>query len=481
MRIFYGGLANETNAFSPIPCTEDDFLDFNQLLGSASRDAMLAPFHAQGWNVVQGFNRIAQPAGLVQDVAYARLSAQLLAEIAATGPFDGVVLNLHGAMAAETVNDCEGDLLARMRSLVGPETFVGAVLDPHCHMTDAMRRNADMLVLYKEYPHTDIVEATAQLAAMCVRRLLAQTPAITSALFDCRQIDIYHTTESPMRELVTDLRALEREPGVLSVSIVHGFPWGDSPDLGSRVLVYTNGDEALATHKAREIGERLIGLRGQCHPATQTPMEALAIAAQSDGLTVLADFADNAGGGAASDSTFLLQALLSAAPGPSAIGAFWAPELVDAAFQAGIGHHISASLGGRHGPASGTAVRLEGEVIGLKRRHRETAPGYGGFHVEFGDVVAIRMGAVTVLLSSLRCQAFGPALFEDLGVPLSGLKLVAVKSTQHFRAGFDPFAARTLYVDTPGALTMDFAHIPYRHAPPDLWPRAGHFKGADHA
>lgn len=472
VRVFYGGVSNETNAFSPLPCGVEDFVPFTLARDPKARRRIFGALLDRGAELVEGVNLIAQPAGPIAGLAYAELRDCLLDDIARSAPLDAVLLNLHGAMAAEDVDDCEGDILRRVRELAGPGAFIGAVLDPHCHLSGAMLEHADLLTIYKEYPHTDIAEATIQLVEVCAG-WLDEPFEIAQAVFDCQQIGIYYTTSSPMREQVARLREVERSPGVLAASIAHGFPWGDDPELGTKALVYTRADQALAESLATDLGRQMMSLRGLCGPRTIGPKDAVRRIAVLEGLSVLADVADNAGGGAPGDSTFLVHALLQHQGVASAVAALWDPENVAMAHEAGVGAVLQMSIGGRFGDISGPPVVGEVVVTGLKRDHNEPAPGYGGLQVAFGDLAAVQIGEVTIVLASRRSQAFSPGIFSAVGVDLTAKRAAIVKSTQHFRAGFDPIAKRTFYVDTPGALSLDFARIPYRKAPHGLWPRNG--------
>jgi len=471
LRIYYGGLSTETNAFSPIPCGIEDFVDSGLLAaGTPAADRIVDAVHAAGGTVTMGLNLIAQPAGRVTTAAYEALTRALIDDIAAQGPFSGIILNLHGAMAAETISDCEGDILGRIRALVGAHVFIGAVLDPHSHLTPAMLRHADVLIAYQEYPHTDIADATSKLFDLCIRRL-RQGIALLPSVFDCAQIDIYYTGAAAMRALLADLKTFEEDPEILSISVIHGFPWGDSPDLGTKILVYMRSDIERGRALAADIGRRMIDLRGQCGPQPLDAAEAIAAARRLDGVVVMADIADNAGGGAPGDSTFLLRSLLQHPGPPSLIGAIWDPVCVGLAFKAGLGNRIALRIGGKISAFSGDPVDIVGEVVGLARHHRESAPGYGDMTVDFGDVAAIRVDTLTIVMSTLRSQVFSPELFRAAGIVPETMKIIVVKSTQHFRAGFDALADHVLYVDTPGALSLRFEQLPYRHVPRTHWPR----------
>src|SRR5690606_28333829 len=180
----------------------------------------------RGWQIVEGLCAFSEPAGPTVRSAYEALRDELLDDLRSALPVDMVLLGMHGAMVADGYDDCEGDVLARVRALVGPDVAVGAELDPHCHLTQAMLDNADVLICFKEYPHTDFLERGAELADLCADLVAGRIRPVMST-FDCRMIGIYHTPREPMRSYVDRIKALEGRDGVLSISVVQTFPWGD--------------------------------------------------------------------------------------------------------------------------------------------------------------------------------------------------------------------------------------------------------------
>lgn len=210
------------------------------------------------------------PAGITTRHAYETLRDELLQDLRNAGPVDVALFGLHGAMVADGYDDCEGDLLRRAREIVGPDTVIGAELDPHCHLTATMMESADLIVCYKEYPHTDILDRAYELVDLCVAKAEGRIrPA--RGVFDCQLISVMHTSREPMRGFVDKLMAMEGKNGVLSISIAHGFPWGDTADMGAKVLVYTDGDAGRAEALARELGQEIIGFREQLSPAYPPP------------------------------------------------------------------------------------------------------------------------------------------------------------------------------------------------------------------
>src|SRR5262249_11642621 len=249
------------------------------------------------------------------------LRDEVLAALEAALPVEVVAYSLHGAMIAEGYDDCEGDLLARTRALVGRDVAVGALLDLHCHLSAAMTENADVIVTFKEYPHIDFVERGEELVDLLVRTARREIRP-RMAVHDCRMIDIFHTTQEPMRGFVSDMQAREGRDGVLSLSAAHGFPWGDAADMGTKMLVVTDDKPELGARLAAEFGERLFAMRGRAQKQPLSLAAALDYAVRANSAPiVVADTADNAGGGAPSDSTFVLQAALERGSQDVAVGA----------------------------------------------------------------------------------------------------------------------------------------------------------------
>ena len=322
------------------------------------------------WTLVEGLTAAAMPAGITTRHAYETLRDELLQDLRNAGPVDVALFGLHGAMVADGYDDCEGDLLRRAREIVGPDTVIGAELDPHCHLTATMMESADLIVCYKEYPHTDILDRAYELVDLCVAKAEGRIRP-TRGVFDCQLISVMHTSREPMRGFVDKLMAMEGKNGVLSISIAHGFPWGDTADMGAKVLVYTDGDPGRAEALARELGQEIIGFREQLSPAYPPTDEALDQALAHGAFpVVLADSADNAGGGAPSDATFILERVLARGI-ERGDGSVLGSGLRAALFRGGRGRRGAAARGrqgrARVGPAAGPA--LHGAGAQARGRH----------------------------------------------------------------------------------------------------------------
>jgi microcystin degradation protein MlrC len=268
------------------------------------------------------------------------------------------------------------------------------------------------------------------------------------------------------------MKALEAQPGVLSVSFGHGFPWGDVPEAGAKVWVVTDGDPALGQRLAQELGGQIWEMRHQT-AARQSSIDQVMdrLAAHPGGRPLLlADIADNAGGGAGSDSTFILQALVQRGIGQVALAPFWDLGALQVCAEAGVGARLDLRVGGKLGPLSGHPVDLRVTVRALVEDHWQS--GLGGHPAPCGRSAWVRTDdGLDLVLITRRQQAIGTELFTGLGIDLTRCRGIVVKSSQHFHAAFAPLASEVLYVESPGLLNTDFANIPYRHRSLDYWPR----------
>jgi microcystin degradation protein MlrC len=483
MKLFAAELATETNTFSPAPTGLAAFAENGIYRGDASRLApkgtglMLATLRglaeADGHAFVESVCAVAQPAGPTLRAVYERFRDEILTDLRAAMPVDAVQLFLHGAMVADGYDDCEGDLLARVREIVGPGIPIGAELDLHCHFTELMRASADLIIAYKEYPHVDAEPRCVELYGLLVRMHNGEIRP-TTAVFDCRMVGLWHTTKEPMKGFVRQMQELEAQQAVLSVSFGHGFPWGDVAESGAKVWVITDDDEALAQELACKLGEEVWVTR----EATQTPAlsvdEALDQAlASSGGCFVLADVADNAGGGAPGDSTFILKRMLERKVGQAALGVFFDPAAVHVCVDAGVGAAVNLRIGGKQGVTSGDPLDLRVVVKAIRAEHDQSM---FGARSPLGTAVWLQVldestPDLHLVVSTIRSQVFSPDAFAGLGLDAISKRVVVVKSTQHFYAEFAPHASQVLYVSTPGAISPEFKSIAYTKKSQRYWPR----------
>ena len=484
-KIFTACLGTETNSFSPIP-TGIRLFERTMLVRDGEHGDKPGVFalplivwkqcaEALGWTVVEGLAAFAMPAGDTTRATYEALRDEIIGDLARALPVDAVMLNLHGAMIADGYPDAEGDLLTRVRALVGPGVVIGVELDLHCHLTRAKVAAATAIVIYKEYPHVDVTERAEELWRI-VEGTLAGRIRPTMALHDCRMLGIFPTTREPVRGLVDRMSALEGKDGIVSVSLAHGFPWGDTPEVGVRVLVVADGDCARAEALAASLGHEIWAMRESMSPPFLDVESAITCIAGHNGRRplVLADAADNPGIGAAGDSTFLLRRLIERGIGGVAIAPFHDRGATELAFEAGLAATFDVRLGGKHGPASGAPVDARVLVKGLVCAAFQR---FGKALTPMGDMAWLRIGpddnarAIDIVVNDYRTQGFSPECFTCAGIDLANPRALIVKSTQHFHAGFLPVADDILYVAAPGTGSMDMHALAYRRVAGPLWPR----------
>lgn len=478
MKVFIACLGTETNTFSPLPTGEQTFRETMLFHGDATQHGEMmfsGPLHVwrrateqrQG-QVAESIAAFAQPAGVTVRQVYEGLRDELLADLKAALPVDMVLINMHGAMVADGYDDCEGDTLEKVRAIVGPDVAVGGELDLHCSITPTMLANADALITFKEYPHIDANARAQELFDLLEAKVQGRANPVM-AVHDCRMINMWRTPVEPMKSFVQRMQDLEGNDGVLSVSFAHGFPWGDVPEATAKMLVVADGDAGKAKAVAKQLGDEIWNLRDQTVAEHLSIDDALdrAVAA-AEGPVVLADVSDNAGGGAPSDSTFVLRRIVERNITDVATGLYWDPVAVRFCKEAGEGGHFDLRIGGKCGVASGEPIDLRITVRKIvEGASQPTLNGRG----PMGDSVWVSAdGDIDIVLNSFRTQTLHPEAFSQFGLDVTKKKIVVVKSTQHFYAGFAPIAGEVLYVSAPGAIPPDFANIPFTKLEGPFWP-----------
>jgi microcystin degradation protein MlrC len=485
MRIFTASFATETNTSSPVPTDRASFEAAFYAAPGAHPDtptlcsspmvALRRRAHQDDIDLVEGTATWAEPGGLLQRDAYEDLRDEILGQLRAALPVDGVVLGLHGAMVAQGYDDCEGDLLERIRALVGPEVVVAAELDPHSHLTALRVANADILAAFLEFPHTDFYERGEHVVDLALRAIRGEIkPAIST--FDCRMIDIYPTSREPIRSFVDRLKALQGHDGVLSASLIHGFMAGDVPEMGTKILVVTDNDPERGRALARSLGMEVFDMRGK----TAMPMlstdagldRAEALAKQHPGKpVVVADVWDNPGGGVAGDGTLILRRIIERGLPNVAVATVWDPIAVSFCRAAGEGARIALRFGGKAGPDGGAPIDAAVEVV---RAVSEGLQSFGASRVTLGPAAMVRLEGTTihVILNTNRTQTFEPDVFSNLGLDPLEQEILLIKSTNHFYAGFAPIAAEIVYIDAGAPYPSNPRVTDYRKMIRPIWPRA---------
>ncbi|QQS13104.1 MAG: M81 family metallopeptidase [Rhodospirillales bacterium] len=481
MRVFIACLGTETNTFVPFPTGRRTFEERAFYRGDATKhtpNLFSAPLHVwrkraeeRGWEVVESLCAFAEPSGITVRSVYEAYRDEILADLAKAMPVDIALINMHGAMVADGYDDCEGDLLARVRAVVGPKAVVAGELDLHCHLTEAMLASADALVTFKEYPHVDSMDRAEEVFRIAADAAEGKTKPVM-AMWDCRMVSMYRTPIAPMRGFVDRMKSFEGKDGILSVSLGHGFPWGDVAETGARTLVVADRDKAKALALAEKLGRELFDMRESTRTDYWTPeglAERAATRTPSKPL-VAAETAHNAGGGSPSDATHVLKALLDRGAKDALVCLLWDPMAFAIAEEAGEGATLEMRLGGKSGPISGQPVDM---VVTVRKLAYDCKQSFGdsGVKSNVGNLAWLQGDGVDVIVNTRRTQVLNPDVFEPLGLDPAAYKLIVVKSSQHFYAGFAPIASEVVYVTTPGGIEPDFANIRYVKRTAAYWPR----------
>ena len=478
MKLFTACLGTETHTSAPLPTDLAAFEDSHLVRGGDHGPVphmFGAPLviwrehaKAKGWEVVESLSAFATPSGITVRKVYEDLRDEILTDLKAAMPVEGVMLSLHGAMVAEGYDDCEDDLVHRIREIVGPDIPLGVELDLHCHITRQFVSEVTAIVIYKEYPHTDSRERAEDLWRIMEPTFEGTLKPVISH-FDCRMIGCYHTTREPMSSFVARMTSLEGKDGVLSVSLGHGFPWGDVPAEGTRVIVVTDNDKIKGDQLAEQLGRELWEIRDEITPVFVDVETAITNAlADTDGPVVIADMADNPGGGAPGDSTFIVRRMLERGIGMVAVGGLWDPVATGICVGAGVGAKFQLRIGGKSGPVSGDPLDLYVEVKNIIRD--AYVESLGGSQRYLGDAAWVHAEGIDIIIHSSRTQNTMPHFFEALGIDPLKQRILVVKSMQHFHAGYSPIAKNIIYCAAPGTLEWDITKVAHKRIARPVWP-----------
>lgn len=476
MKLLIACLATETNTFSPMPTGRNSF-EASCLTRKATQmpgNLFTAPLHEwrrmgeeHGWEVIESLSAAAQPAGTTVRAVYEAFRDEILDDIKAHQP-DVLLMSMHGAMVADGYDDCEGDMMARAREIMGAGKVIGLELDPHNHLTEMMLENATLIINYKEYPHVDAPERARELFTMAADAATGKTNPVMRT-HDCRMLSIIETMKDPAKGYVQAMKDAEGKDGILSVSLTHGFPWADVADVGAKTLVIADGDAGKATDMAKAFADKLWGIREGLrmdYPGIGAALDI--VEAAEDGPITLADMGDNAGGGAPADSTYFLEEILKRGMTDIAHGIFWDPVLVAMCQDAGVGARMRVRLGGKICAESGQAVDLDVTVRAVRENMTQML---GETEMPMGTGVWLDADGVHLVVSSLRTQNFSPSAYTDLGLDISQMRALIPKSTNHFYQNFEKISSRVIHVRTPGTVTPDMTIIPFTKRDGNYWPK----------
>ncbi|NKB72475.1 MAG: hypothetical protein GKR89_35815 [Candidatus Latescibacteria bacterium] len=461
MRIATGSITHESSTFTTVATTRDSFRSqrFGYLQGAqvlerfegtnSAVGGFLAGCRENGHELLPTIYAGATPSAPAPRAVFDEILDDLLAHLERLGPVDGVLLDLHGAMVAEGVDDGEGHILSAVRQLVGPHVPIIAQFDIHSNVSPTMVEMADVMLGHRTYPEIDQEQRGRQCADI-MHRVLTQGLKPTLALhqlplmWGMNQI----TAHPPMRPAIDYLLEIESRPGIICASIATCFPIADIPDMGASVYIAADDDMALAQSCADELAAWIWERRADWQISMPATREALPTAEQYP--LVLADRDDNTGGGAPGDSTGMLRTFIDEDLQDACILYIVDPEAVAQCQQAGVGACIQLQVGAKSTPLQGQPVPMDAEVISLSDGHfNYEGPRYRGLSGTMGPSAYIRQGGVHVLLVTRREQPFGLAFSLTMGLDPRQMRYVGVKSAAHFRAGFEPWAGQIIVVSEP--------------------------------
>lgn len=478
MRIAIAGFQHETNTFVSAPTQLPDFVQADSWPGLLTGDEVIdetagmnlpiagfidAARQVAGVTILPILWCAAEPGGRVSDEAFETIAGRILDALAQMGQFDAVYLDLHGAMVTQSLEDGEGQLLSRVRQLIGAQTPLVASLDMHANLSQQMIDNADVLTIYRTYPHIDMAETGARSFAMLKEISKYGTPAKA-----WRQVDYLiplsaqHTGSTPARELYAELQKFD-QADVQLAEIALGFTAADIHDTGPSVLCYSQRQED-ADKMADHLFSRFQTAEAAFDCALLNPDEAVskAIAASHAGPVVIADVQDNPGAGATSDTTGLLRELIRQKSPRALLGLVHDPALAAQAHRSGEGSWFKATIGGR-GPGDCPVVARVEVLRVSDGTVAYTGQMYGGGVATLGPSAALRLidTEICIVVNSIRNQCLDLAQFHHFGLEPESARLVCVKSTAHFRADFEPIAQDVLLTAVPGLFPCRLEQIEF--------------------
>ena len=479
-RLAIGALTHETNQYVRFPTTLEDFdVDRGDEVfvarmanGRTCLGGMLDAVRDLGATAVGTLSANAEPWGTIEGEAYRALKDELLERIGASLPVDAVALDLHGAGVAEGFDDIEGDLCAAVRAVVGPGVVVAVTHDLHGHISQAEADAVDAMFSVHEYPHDDMYDRGREAIEWIGRQLEhGRRPAIHVERLPLL-LPTTTTYHGVGRRAVDICLALEQQPDVIDVAFMHGFPFTDNALVGAQIIATVEGTRLRAAEVAQEAASAIWRLREDFLVTYPEPEEAISQALALPGSpVVINETSDNPGCGGPGDGTHLLRALLDrAAPGVVFSG-IRDPDVVRRAHEAGVGATIEITLGGKTDKLHGTPIECSAYVKVLTDGETVVeAPVGRGWRLPLGPTVLLLVGAVEVIVFTRNVQTLDRTPLILHGIDPLRRKLVAIKSSQHFRSGFEDLAAAIITTDPPGLTTAKLETLPRSKSPRPIFP-----------
>lgn len=486
MKVLIARMNHETNTFSPVPTPLSSFGNDGPTYAhdayvenKGKRTAMSAFIdlaEARGATLVTPISATAYPSGRVEATAYRTICDCIID--AATG-CDAIMLDLHGAMAVQTTDDGEGDLLEALRAAC-PGVPVAVALDLHGNVTQKMIDHADVIISFKTYPHIDMYE-TGEHAG---RLLLGKIDGKVDPVIAWRRLPLIthtlrsNTAEGAMRDAVQAAQEAEKN-GMLGVSVLAGFGLADIAAPCLSVIVVGDGDQAAAEATAATMAEAIWrnreGFFYDSEPLAASLARAQTLASTADKPVLLLDHGDNCMSGGTCDTMDVLQAAMAAGLTGIVAGLICDPEAVDTLTRAGVGATVDVAVGnkrdvpdiGRHVPP----VMLHGVVrAATDGTYVITGPTYTGQTACMGRTAVLDVGSALIVITERPHEPWDLGVFESVGVDPRQATFVLAKSRMYCRPVFVPITAALVECDSPGVTSSDYGLFPFARVQRPVYP-----------
>lgn len=491
-RFAFGGFIQESNTFCPALSTSDFFaVQRGQALLEAARvpdgatgtsfiGGAVAAIEAAGVEAYPTLYASSFPYGVVERSTYEGFKAEIVKRLAEAPPLDGVVFAFHGAMVSQTTMDPEGDLLAAIREVVGPDVPICCTFDLHCKVSQRMIDNGDAFFYNNENPHRDSYQRGAEAAENCVRIARGEirpVMAFSKPGMMVPTLNVRPPESGPLVDIFEHAFELEKHPDVININIGAGFPWSDVPDAGMHVVVVTDNDAPLAEKIAQDISDRLWAVREEFIPTdlVEAPAAVSAALAQPKGPNLLFDVADNPGDGTTMDSNSLLRELVRQSAKRTVFASICQPELVRQCAAAGVGARLAVDVGDPYHVIDGP-LRLEVEVRNIsdgKFVAESSPPGNGNRTYDYGRTVVLRHGGIDILVAE-KIGGAGinlPALLERNGLDPMQCQIIVLKTFKMYSEPFYSGLAHSMVqVDTRGQAPIHLAKLDWKYIQRPMFP-----------
>lgn len=484
-RVAVLGFHHESNTFAPVAASLDRFLaggvtEGDQIVDRYGRSqATMAGFleliGREGIECSPLIHADLNPMGTITEEAFEHLVGRMTAALAERGPWDVVLLALHGAAVAAHQLDADGEIISRVRATVGSDVVIGVALDMHANISRRMVEHSDVLNAYLTNPHVDARQRARQVADLALAAAAGSIRPVMAIETPPLVINILRqgTSDWPMRRLIDLASQLAAGVGVLSVSVVEGFPYADVPEMGMSFVAVTDDDHVLAADVARKLAGEAWKLREHFVGDGTGIDDALRRAASSPARpVVLLDVGDNVGGGSPADSTHVLAAAQRLGV-RNLFHSLCDPTAVQRCADAGTGASVELAVGGRTDDLHGAPVTVTGQVRHLDDgRFEDPGVTHGGFRFfDAGPRALIETNdGQFVLLTSLPMGNTSRAELTSAGLVPEELQVIVAKGVQSPRGAYEPIAAEMIQLSTPGCTSADLSALAYRHRRRPMFP-----------